>query len=79
MKVSAQLTLANTGSTEANAVDILIPVEESERLSYISAQEGNEKGKLKVSKTNEEKEGFKVGLLFSSRVLRRSHVKYKGT
>ncbi|KAK6040691.1 ribophorin I, partial [Cooperia oncophora] len=60
VKVSSQLTLSNTGSTEANTVEILVPKEESDHLAYIAAQEGTNKGKLKVSKLAAEKEGFKV-------------------
>ncbi|PIO62950.1 ribophorin I [Teladorsagia circumcincta] len=60
VKVSSQLTLSNTGSTEANAVEILVPTEESDHLAYIAAQEGSNKGKLKISKQSGEKQGFKI-------------------
>ncbi|KAK6028631.1 ribophorin I [Ostertagia ostertagi] len=36
VKVSSQLTLSNTGSTEANAVEVLIPTEESDHLAYMA-------------------------------------------
>ncbi|VDK50659.1 unnamed protein product [Cylicostephanus goldi] len=58
VKVSSQLTFSNTGSSDANYVEVLLSKEEDEHLSYISAQEGNSKGKLKVSKQKEEKNGF---------------------
>ncbi|VDO76525.1 unnamed protein product [Haemonchus placei] len=62
VKVSSQLTLSNDGSAEANSVDILVPSEESEHLAYIAAQEGSNKGKLKISKQPGEKQGYKVSV-----------------
>ncbi|CAJ0600819.1 unnamed protein product [Cylicocyclus nassatus] len=58
VKVSSQLTLSNTGSSDANYVEVVLSNEENEHLSYISAQEGNSKGRLKVSKQKGEKNGF---------------------
>ncbi|ETN78503.1 ribophorin I [Necator americanus] len=60
VKISSQLTLVNVGTSEANSVEVLLTKEENEHLSYISAQEGNSKGKLKISKQALEKQGFKV-------------------
>ncbi|VDM78865.1 unnamed protein product, partial [Strongylus vulgaris] len=39
VKVSSQLTLVNTGSSDANYVEVLLSSKENEHLSYISAQE----------------------------------------
>ncbi|EPB80392.1 ribophorin I [Ancylostoma ceylanicum] len=58
VKVTSQLTLLNTGTSEANSVEVLLTSEENDHLSYISAQEGNNKGKLKVFKQPGEKQGF---------------------
>lgn len=60
VKVSSQLTLLNSGSAEANSVDIIITKEESEHLSYISAHEVNNKIKLRISEQAVEIHGFKV-------------------
>ncbi|KIH69235.1 ribophorin I [Ancylostoma duodenale] len=60
VKVTSQLTLLNTGTSEANSVEVLLSSEENDHLSYISAQEGNNKGKLKVSKQPGVKQGFVV-------------------
>uniref|UniRef100_A0A7I4YJB4 Dolichyl-diphosphooligosaccharide--protein glycosyltransferase subunit 1 n=1 Tax=Haemonchus contortus TaxID=6289 RepID=A0A7I4YJB4_HAECO len=60
VKVSSQLTLSNDGSAEANSVDILVPSEESEHLAYIAAQEGSNKGKLKIAKQPGDKQGYKI-------------------
>ncbi|VDL67174.1 unnamed protein product [Nippostrongylus brasiliensis] len=60
VKVTTQLTLTNTGRSEANSVELLLTAKESEHLSYISAQEGSNKGRLKVAKQPEEKSGFKI-------------------
>ncbi|KAK5965802.1 Dolichyl-diphosphooligosaccharide--protein glycosyltransferase subunit 1 [Trichostrongylus colubriformis] len=78
VKVSSQLTLSNTGSAEANSVEVLVPTEEIGRLAHISAQEGSSKGKLKISKQSGEKKGFKsykIELL--NRVAKGGEVKLK--
>ncbi|RCN37673.1 ribophorin I [Ancylostoma caninum] len=78
VKVTSQLTLLNTGTSEANSVEVLLSSEENDHLSYISAQEGNNKGKLKVFKQPGVKEGFityKIELL--KRVPKDGEVKLK--
>ncbi|EYC26692.1 hypothetical protein Y032_0010g913 [Ancylostoma ceylanicum] len=78
VKVTSQLTLLNTGTSEANSVEVLLTSEENDHLSYISAQEGNNKGKLKVFKQPGEKQGFityKIELL--KRVPKDGEVKLK--
>ncbi|KAJ1346200.1 hypothetical protein KIN20_000930 [Parelaphostrongylus tenuis] len=60
VKVSSQLTLFNSGSGDANSVDIIISKEESGHLSYIFAEETKNKVKLKISEQPGEKQGYRV-------------------
>ncbi|VDM57883.1 unnamed protein product, partial [Angiostrongylus costaricensis] len=67
----SQLTLFNSGSTDANSVDIVISKEQSGHLSYISAEEFKSKVKLQISEQRKETHGYKVSMdyLFHSSFL----------
>ncbi|KAE9414613.1 hypothetical protein Angca_009320 [Angiostrongylus cantonensis] len=78
VKVLSQLTLSNSGSTDANSVDIVISKKESGHLSYISAEELKNKIKLQILEQPKETHGYKIYKVeLLNRIPKNSEVKLK--